>query len=130
MKVIFSARNERSFYNLDKNLILIGKNASHYQAQDLLHELIHSTTRKGFKLFEENLDEARKIFTNKQIIALREIKELFEKSNRMFDDLSDKDLKLWIKENYQINSGDMLENLSRADIKEAFFMAIKILMNL
>lgn len=81
---------KRSYYHLNDNKIVVeSSNDTGKQTQDLLHELIHSTTRKGFKLYRENLEVAKQLFTDKQIQAFKDIDELFYKSKAMFDDMSD-----------------------------------------
>lgn len=84
VRVRFSAVAERSSFEMDKNLITIATgNAGHFQAQDLLHELIHSTTRKGLKLYKENKHRAKMFYTQRQIEAFEEIESLYTKSKQI-----------------------------------------------
>ena len=79
VKVKFESKvGGRSFFDLGENTITI--NATRYAPQDLAHELIHATFHKGYKIYKENLSEARKVLTARQIRAYKEIEELYKDS--------------------------------------------------
>ena len=79
VKVKFESKvGGRSFFDLGENTITI--NATRYAPQDLAHELIHATFHKGYKIYKENLSEARKVVTARQIRAYKEIEELYKDS--------------------------------------------------
>lgn len=81
VKVKFDESAARSHFILNDNTITIAAaNKGLFQAQDLLHELIHATTRKALKDFNFNPEQAAKIYTKKQIEAIKEINSLYLKS--------------------------------------------------
>ena len=81
MKVRFDESAARSHFVLNDNTITIAAgNKEHFQAQDLLHELIHATTRKALKDFSQSPEQAAKIYTKRQIEAIKEINSLYHKS--------------------------------------------------
>ena len=81
VKVRFDESAARSHFILNDNTITIAAgNKELFQAQDLLHELIHATTRKALKDFNENPAKAAKIYTKRQIEAINEIISLYQKS--------------------------------------------------
>ena len=88
----------RSFYLLNENKIAIESNQPNTgQAQDLLHELIHATTRKAFVLYKSNPTIAKELFTQKQINAFKDIEKIFEYSKKKFDDMSEADFQSSLK---------------------------------
>lgn len=88
----------RSFYLLNENKITIETNQQSVgQAQDLLHELIHATTRKAFMLYKSNPTIAKELFTQKQINAFKDIEKIFENSKKKFDDMSEADFQSSLK---------------------------------
>lgn len=81
VKVKFDESAGRSHFVLNDNTITIAAaNKEHFQAQDLLHELIHATTRKALKDFNENPAKAAQSYTKRQIEAINEINSLYLKS--------------------------------------------------
>ena len=81
VKVKFDESAARSHFILNDNTITIAAaNKEHFQAQDLLHELIHATTRKALKDFNENPAKAAQSYTKRQIEAINEIISLYQKS--------------------------------------------------
>ena len=81
VKVKFDESAGRSHFVLNDNTITIAAaNKEHFQAQDLLHELIHATTRKALKDFSQSPEQAAKIYTKRQIEAINEIISLYQKS--------------------------------------------------
>lgn len=81
VKVKFDESAARSHFVLNDNTITIAAaNKEHFQAQDLLHELIHATTRKALKDFSQSPEQAAKIYTKRQIEAINEINSLYLKS--------------------------------------------------
>ena len=81
VKVRFDESAARSHFVLNDNTITIAAaNKEHFQAQDLLHELIHATTRKALKDFSQSPEQAAKIYTKRQIEAIKEIISLYQKS--------------------------------------------------
>ena len=81
VKVKFDESAARSHFILNDNTITIAAaNKEHFQAQDLLHELIHATTRKALKDFSQSPEQAAKIYTKRQIEAIKEIISLYQKS--------------------------------------------------
>lgn len=81
VKVRFDESAGRSHFVLNDNTITIAAaNKEHFQAQDLLHELIHATTRKALKDFSQSPEQAAKIYTKRQIEAIKEINSLYLKS--------------------------------------------------
>ena len=81
VKVRFDESAARSHFILNDNTITIAAaNKEHFQAQDLLHELIHATTRKALKDFNENPAKAAQTYTKRQIEAINEIISLYQKS--------------------------------------------------
>ena len=81
VKVRFDESAARSHFILNDNTITIAAaNKEHFQAQDLLHELIHATTRKALKDFSQSPEQAAKIYTKRQIEAINEIISLYQKS--------------------------------------------------
>lgn len=81
VKVRFDESAARSHFVLNDNTITIAAaNKEHFQAQDLLHELIHATTRKALKDFSQSPEQAAKIYTKRQIEAIKEINSLYLKS--------------------------------------------------
>ena len=81
VKVKFDESAARSHFVLNDNTITIAAaNKEHFQAQDLLHELIHATTRKALKDFSQSPEQAAKIYTKRQIEAIKEINSLYLKS--------------------------------------------------
>ena len=81
VKVRFDESAGRSHFVLNDNTITIAAgNKELFQAQDLLHELIHATTRKALKDFSQSPEQAAKIYTKRQIEAINEINSLYLKS--------------------------------------------------
>ena len=81
VKVRFDESAGRSHFVLNDNTITIAAgNKELFQAQDLLHELIHATTRKALKDFSQSPEQAAKIYTKRQIEAIKEINSLYLKS--------------------------------------------------
>ena len=81
VKVRFDESAARSHFVLNDNTITIAAgNKELFQAQDLLHELIHATTRKALKDFSQSPEQAAKIYTKRQIEAINEINSLYLKS--------------------------------------------------
>lgn len=81
VKVRFDESAARSHFVLNDNTITIAAgNKELFQAQDLLHELIHATTRKALKDFSQSPEQAAKIYTKRQIEAIKEINSLYLKS--------------------------------------------------
>ena len=81
VKVRFDESAGRSHFVLNDNTITIAAaNKELFQAQDLLHELIHATTRKALKDFNQSPEQAAKIYTKRQIEAINEINSLYLKS--------------------------------------------------
>lgn len=81
VKVRFDESAGRSHFVLNDNTITIAAgNKELFQAQDLLHELIHATTRKALKDFNENPTKAAQSYTKRQIEAINEINSLYLKS--------------------------------------------------
>ena len=81
VKVRFDESAGRSHFILNDNTITIAAaNKELFQAQDLLHELIHATTRKALKDFSQSPEQAAKIYTKRQIEAINEIISLYQKS--------------------------------------------------
>lgn len=81
VKVKFDESAGRSHFVLNDNTITIAAaNKELFQAQDLLHELIHATTRKALKDFSQSPEQAAKIYTKRQIEAINEINSLYLKS--------------------------------------------------
>ena len=81
VKVRFDESAGRSHFVLNDNTITIAAgNKELFQAQDLLHELIHATTRKALKDFNQSPEQAAKIYTKRQIEAINEINSLYQKS--------------------------------------------------
>ena len=77
----FDESAARSHFVLNDNTITIAAaNKELFQAQDLLHELIHATTRKALKDFSQSPEQAAKIYTKRQIEAINEINSLYLKS--------------------------------------------------
>ena len=81
VKVRFDESAARSHFVLNDNTITIAAaNKELFQAQDLLHELIHATTRKALKDFSQSPEQAAKIYTKRQIEAINEIISIYQKS--------------------------------------------------
>lgn len=127
VKVKFDESAARSHFVLNDNTITIAAaNKEHFQAQDLLHELIHATTRKALKDFNENPEQAAKIYTKRQIEAINEIISLYQKSKGIAKRQGKDAYALQNVDEFvaELSSGEFRAFLKAQDIFERFIKAL------
>ena len=127
VKVRFDESAARSHFVLNDNTITIAAaNKEHFQAQDLLHELIHATTRKALKDFNENPAKAAKIYTKRQIEAINEIISLYQKSKGIAKRQGKDAYALQNVDEFvaELSSGEFRAFLKAQDIFERFIKAL------
>lgn len=127
VKVRFDESAARSHFVLNDNTITIAAaNKEHFQAQDLLHELIHATTRKALKDFSFNPEQAAKIYTKRQIEAINEINSLYLKSKGIAKRQGKDAYALQNVDEFvaELSSGEFRAFLKAQDIFERFIKAL------
>ncbi len=127
VKVKFDESAARSHFILNDNTITIAAaNKEHFQAQDLLHELIHATTRKALKDFNENPAKAAQSYTKRQIEAINEIISLYQKSKGIAKRQGKDAYALQNVDEFvaELSSGEFRAFLKAQDIFERFIKAL------
>ena len=127
VKVKFDESAARSHFILNDNTITIAAaNKEHFQAQDLLHELIHATTRKALKDFNENPAKAAQTYTKRQIEAINEIISLYQKSKGIAKRQGKDTYALQNVDEFvaELSSGEFRAFLKAQDIFERFIKAL------
>ena len=127
VKVRFDESAARSHFVLNDNTITIAAaNKEHFQAQDLLHELIHATTRKALKDFNENPAKAAQSYTKRQIEAINEIISLYQKSKGIAKRQGKDAYALQNVDEFvaELSSGEFRAFLKAQDIFERFIKAL------
>lgn len=127
VKVKFDESAARSHFVLNDNTITIAAaNKEHFQAQDLLHELIHATTRKALKDFNENPTKAAQSYTKRQIEAIKEIISLYQKSKGIAKRQGKDAYALQNVDEFvaELSSGEFRAFLKAQDIFERFIKAL------
>ena len=127
VKVKFDESAARSHFVLNDNTITIAAaNKEHFQAQDLLHELIHATTRKALKDFNENPAKAAQSYTKRQIEAIKEINSLYLKSKGIAKRQGKDAYALQNVDEFvaELSSGEFRAFLKAQDIFERFIKAL------
>ena len=127
VKVRFDESAARSHFILNDNTITIAAaNKEHFQAQDLLHELIHATTRKALKDFNENPAKAAQSYTKRQIEAINEIISLYQKSKGIAKRQGKDAYALQNVDEFvaELSSGEFRAFLKAQDIFERFIKAL------
>ena len=127
VKVKFDESAARSHFVLNDNTITIAAaNKEHFQAQDLLHELIHATTRKALKDFNENPAKAAQTYTKRQIEAIKEIISLYQKSKGIAKRQGKDAYALQNVDEFvaELSSGEFRAFLKAQDIFERFIKAL------
>lgn len=127
VKVKFDESAARSHFVLNDNTITIAAgNKELFQAQDLLHELIHATTRKALKDFNESPEQAAKIYTKRQIEAINEIISLYQKSKGIAKRQGKDAYALQNVDEFvaELSSGEFRAFLKAQDIFERFIKAL------
>lgn len=127
VKVKFDESAARSHFVLNDNTITIAAaNKEHFQAQDLLHELIHATTRKALKDFNENPAKAAQTYTKRQIEAINEIISLYQKSKGIAKRQGKDAYALQNVDEFvaELSSGEFRAFLKAQDIFERFIKAL------
>ncbi len=127
VKVRFDESAARSHFVLNDNTITIAAaNKEHFQAQDLLHELIHATTRKALKDFNENPAKAAQTYTKRQIEAIKEIISLYQKSKGIAKRQGKDAYALQNVDEFvaELSSGEFRAFLKAQDIFERFIKAL------
>lgn len=127
VKVRFDESAGRSHFVLNDNTITIAAaNKEHFQAQDLLHELIHATTRKALKDFNENPAKAAQSYTKRQIEAINEINSLYLKSKGIAKRQGKDAYALQNVDEFvaELSSGEFRAFLKAQDIFERFIKAL------
>ena len=127
VKVRFDESAARSHFILNDNTITIAAaNKEHFQAQDLLHELIHATTRKALKDFNENPAKAAQTYTKRQIEAINEIISLYQKSKGIAKRQGKDAYALQNVDEFvaELSSGEFRAFLKAQDIFERFIKAL------
>ena len=127
VKVKFDESAARSHFILNDNTITIAAaNKEHFQAQDLLHELIHATTRKALKDFNENPAKAAQTYTKRQIEAINEIISLYQKSKGIAKRQGKDAYALQNVDEFvaELSSGEFRAFLKAQDIFERFIKAL------
>ena len=127
VKVRFDESAARSHFILNDNTITIAAaNKEHFQAQDLLHELIHATTRKALKDFNENPAKAAQSYTKRQIEAINEIISLYQKSEGIAKRQGKDAYALQNVDEFvaELSSGEFRAFLKAQDIFERFIKAL------
>ena len=127
VKVRFDESAARSHFVLNDNTITIAAaNKEHFQAQDLLHELIHATTRKALKDFNENPAKAAQTYTKRQIEAINEIISLYQKSKGIAKRQGKDAYALQNVDEFvaELSSGEFRAFLKAQDIFERFIKAL------
>lgn len=127
VKVRFDESAGRSHFILNDNTITIAAgNKELFQAQDLLHELIHATTRKALKDFSQSPEQAAKIYTKRQIEAINEINSLYLKSKGIAKRQGKDAYALQNVDEFvaELSSGEFRAFLKAQDIFERFIKAL------
>lgn len=127
VKVRFDESAGRSHFVLNDNTITIAAgNKELFQAQDLLHELIHATTRKALKDFSQSPEQAAKIYTKRQIEAINEINSLYQKSKGIAKRQGKDAYALQNVDEFvaELSSGEFRAFLKAQDIFERFIKAL------
>ena len=127
VKVKFDESAARSHFVLNDNTITIAAgNKELFQAQDLLHELIHATTRKALKDFSQSPEQAAKIYTKRQIEAINEINSLYLKSKGIAKRQGKDAYALQNVDEFvaELSSGEFRAFLKAQDIFERFIKAL------
>ena len=127
VKVRFDESAARSHFVLNDNTITIAAgNKELFQAQDLLHELIHATTRKALKDFNQSPEQAAKIYTKRQIEAINEIISLYQKSKGIAKRQGKDTYALQNVDEFvaELSSGEFRAFLKAQDIFERFIKAL------
>ena len=127
VKVRFDESAPRSHFILNDNTITIAAgNKELFQAQDLLHELIHATTRKALKDFSQSPEQAAKIYTKRQIEAINEINSLYLKSKGIAKRQGKDAYALQNVDEFvaELSSGEFRAFLKAQDIFERFIKAL------
>lgn len=127
VKVRFDESAGRSHFVLNDNTITIAAgNKELFQAQDLLHELIHATTRKALKDFSQSPEQAAKIYTKRQIEAINEINSLYLKSKGIAKRQGKDAYALQNVDEFvaELSSGEFRAFLKAQDIFERFIKAL------
>ncbi len=127
VKVRFDESAARSHFVLNDNTITIAAgNKELFQAQDLLHELIHATTRKALKDFSQSPEQAAKIYTKRQIEAINEINSLYLKSKGIAKRQGNDAYALQNVDEFvaELSSGEFRAFLKAQDIFERFIKAL------
>ena len=127
VKVRFDESAGRSHFVLNDNTITIAAgNKELFQAQDLLHELIHATTRKALKDFSQSPEQAAKIYTKRQIEAIKEINSLYLKSKGIAKRQGKDAYALQNVDEFvaELSSGEFRAFLKAQDIFERFIKAL------
>ena len=127
VKVRFDESAGRSHFVLNDNTITIAAgNKELFQAQDLLHELIHATTRKALKDFSQSPEQAAKIYTKRQIEAINEIISLYQKSKGIAKRQGKDAYALQNVDEFvaELSSGEFRAFLKAQDIFERFIKAL------